>query len=117
MSVSPQHLWSRREFLRAGGAGFPALALSGLLAAEKARADNVPIQARAKSCIFLFMEGGPSAMDTFDRKPLLNRLSGQKLPSTFRPVITSMGEIDAPLLASRRRWMRHGQSGLEISDW
>jgi Protein of unknown function (DUF1501) len=117
MSQSPQHLWSRREFLRAGGAGFPAVALSGLLAAERARADNVPIQARAKSCIFLFMEGGPSAMDLFDPKPLLNRLQGQRLPSSFRAVITANGEVDAPLLPSRRRWTRNGQGGLEVSDW
>ena len=117
MAESPQQVWSRREFLRVGGAGFPALALSGLLAAERARADNVPIQARAKSCIFLFMEGGPSAMDLFDRKPLLNRLQGQRLPSSFRAVITANGEVDAPLLPSRRRWTRNGQSGLEVSDW
>jgi Protein of unknown function (DUF1501) len=117
MTDSPHDRWSRREFLRIGGAGFPAVALSGLLAADRARADNVPIQARAKSCIFLFMEGGPSAMDLFDPKPLLNRLQGQHLPSSFRAVITANGEVDAPLLPSRRRWAKHGQGGIDVSDW
>ena len=117
--------FDRREFLRTGGAGFPALALTYLLATDRAegqapdplapRPGHVP--ARAKRCIFLFMEGGPSAMDLFDPKPLLNRLAGQRLPSSFRPVITSMGESDAPLLGSRRRWSRHGSGGLSISDW
>jgi hypothetical protein len=108
-----------------GGAGFGALALSYLLRAHPlfAQAPN-PLAARpphfaprARSVIFLFMEGGPSHIDLFDPKPALNRLAGQKLPSSFRPVITSMGETDAPLLASRRRWAQHGQSGLWVSDW
>jgi hypothetical protein len=123
--MTPRDSWSRREFLRSGGAGFPALALTYLLAEQQAQAQAPdPLAprlghgpARAKSCIFLFMEGGPSAMDLFDPKPLLDRLAGQKLPSSFRPVITSMGETDAPLLASKRRWARHGGSGLWVSDW
>src|SRR4029434_6677041 len=55
--------------------------------------------------------------ECFGPTPLLTRLAGQKLPSHFRPVITPMGETDAPLLASRRRWARHGSSGLWVSDW
>ena len=54
---------------------------------------------RAKSVIFLFMEGGPSHLDLFDPKPLLNELAGQPLPASFGKVITAMGESDAPLLA------------------
>ena len=38
------------------------------------------------------MEGGPSHIDLFDPKPLLNKLAGQPLPSSFKPVITAMGE-------------------------
>ena len=119
-------LFSRREFLRTGGAGFPALALSYLLGEQTAQGQQPTnplaarpghLPARAKSCIFLFMEGGPSQMDLFDPKPLLTRLAGQRLPSSFRPVITSMGESDSPLLASRRRWARHGECGHWISDW
>ena len=44
------------------------------------------------------MEGGPSHLDTFDRKPLLNELAGQKLPSSFKVPVLAMGESDAPLL-------------------
>ena len=71
----------------------------------------------AKSVIFLFMEGGPSHLDTFDPKPELNRLAGQSLPPSFKPVITPMGEGRAPLMASRRKWKQHGQSGIWVSDW
>jgi hypothetical protein len=108
------------------GAGFGALALSYLLrhdplfagAPRNLVAARQPhFAARAKSVIFLFMEGGPSHLDLFDPKPLINRLAGQPIPSSFRPVITPMGDFHAPLLASRRRWARHGQCGTWVSDW
>jgi hypothetical protein len=67
--------------------------------------------------IFLFMEGGPSHIDTFDPKPLLNQLAGQSLPESFGEVITPMGESRSPLLASKRKWKRHGRSGTWVSDW
>ncbi len=73
--------------------------------------------ATAKSVIFLFMEGGPSHLDLFDPKPELNRLAGQPLPPSFKPVITPMGEGRSPLLASKRKWKQHGQSGIWVSDW
>jgi hypothetical protein len=73
--------------------------------------------ATAKSVIFLFMEGGPSHLDTFDRKPLLNQLAGKPLPEGFREPITAMGEKNSPLLACKRKWARYGESGLEISNW
>ena len=73
--------------------------------------------ATARSVIFLFMEGGPSHLDTFDPKPELNRLAGQSLPASFKPVITPMGEGRSPLLASRRKWKQFGQSGIWVSDW
>jgi len=66
-------IFSRRELLLRGGAGFGALALSGMLARDKAFADAgslAPGQAhfapKAKNVIFLFMEGGPSHIDLFD---------------------------------------------------
>jgi hypothetical protein len=67
--------------------------------------------------IFLFMEGGPSQIDTFDPKPELNQLAGRPLPPSFKPVITPMGEGRAPLLASKRAWKQYGQSGIWVSDW
>jgi hypothetical protein len=63
------------------------------------------------------MEGGPSHLDTFDPKPELTRLHGQKLPASFGTVITPMGTGGNTLLASRRMFRKHGQSGIEVSDW
>ena len=73
--------------------------------------------ARAKSVIWLFLEGGPSHLDLLDPKPLLNELAGQSLPASFEEPITAMGEKGAPLLASPRSWAQHGESGLWASEW
>ncbi|TWU56381.1 hypothetical protein Poly51_22910 [Rubripirellula tenax] len=115
-----QHVSNRRQFLTTAGAGFGALALDAMMAGStlaESSAGRLHHPATAKSVIFLFMEGGPSQMDTFDRKPLLNELAGQGLPASFNAPITAMGEHGAPLLASQRKWTRYGQSGLETSDW
>src|SRR5262249_18415090 len=74
-------------------------------------------EAKARAVIFLFMEGGPSHLDTFDPKPELTRLNGQKLPASFGTVITPMGTGGNNLLASKRAFRKHGHSGLEVSDW
>jgi hypothetical protein len=63
------------------------------------------------------MEGGPSHIDLFDPKPLLNRLAGQSLPETFKKPITAMGEVNSALLKCNREWKQHGQSGTWVSDW
>ncbi|MFO1459455.1 MAG: DUF1501 domain-containing protein [Verrucomicrobiota bacterium] len=121
---SASGLASRREFLLRGGAGFGALALSGLLQGDpltRGSFDAAPpgprFAPRAKRVIFLFMEGGPSHLDLFDPKPRLNELAGQPLPPSFSRPITAMGEVGSPLLASPRTWKRHGDSGLWVSDW
>ena len=110
---------SRREFLARAGGGFGALALAQMLRAAGADAENPRPHRRAtaKNVIFLFMEGGPSHIDLFDPKPELNRLAGQKIPDSFRRVITAMGEFSSPLLGCKREWKRHGQSGIWMSDW
>lgn len=120
---------NRREFLLQAGTGFGAVALSALLNQDPLRAapghENVSNhlpgtthhKPHAKNVIFLFMEGGPSHIDLFDPKPKLNELAGKPLPSSFKPVITAMGESNAPLLASKRKWKQHGEGGLWISDW
>ncbi|MBL9093112.1 MAG: DUF1501 domain-containing protein [Planctomycetaceae bacterium] len=117
---------SRREFLRRAGCGFGSVALAAMLrepilsAAPGGKLPDARLPAkagRAKSVIFCFMEGGPSHLDTFDRKPLLNKLAGQKLPSSFKVPVLAMGESNAPLLASQRTWKQYGKSGLWISDW
>ncbi len=120
---------TRRDFLLRGGAGFGALALTWLLQDNPlfASAPASPLSAmmpkrphfpgKAKSVIFLFMEGGPSHIDLFDPKPKLNELAGQPLPSSFGKVITAMGEMNSPLLGCKRAWKQHGQSGIWVSDW
>jgi hypothetical protein len=118
---------SRRDWLLQAGAGFGALALTDLLAHDAGAGPESTISspkvavtrraAPARSVVFLFMEGGPSHLDTFDPKPELNRLAGRSLPPSFKPVITPMGEARAPLLASRRKWKQYGQSGIWVSDW
>jgi len=108
-------LRSRREFLTRAGAGFGALAFSYLLARDGYATTSTPNPKnpipKAKSVIFLFMEGGPSHLDLLDPKPALERLSGQPMPASFGRVITAMGTSDNTLLPSKRKWKQHGQSG------
>ena len=107
---------NRRDFLRRGGAGLGMLALAAL--EEDARAAAPPVAASAKSVIWLFMDGGPSHVDTFDPKPTLTKLDGKPLPASFPRPVTAMGKTaHTPLLASKRKFRQHGKSGQWVSDW
>jgi hypothetical protein len=81
--VFPQ---SRRDFLMNAGAGFGGVVLSALsgqrlYGTKNPVAGKIPHHlGKAKNVIFLFMEGGPSHLDLFDPKPLLNKLAGQRCP-------------------------------------
>ena len=121
---------SRRDFLTKTGAGFGAVALSSLLAENPlTAAPTAPVvsplaprlahyAAKAKSVIFLFMEGGPSHLDTFDPKESLKKHAGKPLPPSFtKGLITAMGEYNSPIFPDQRQWKQWGQSGLWISDW
>jgi hypothetical protein len=94
----------------------------GLLAADadSARGALAPRRPHhnggAKSVIFLFMSGGPSHLETFDPKPDLQRLHGQKLPDSFGYVKTRRGVDRNKLLATQRTFRRYGQCGMEVSD-
>ena len=115
----------RRRFLATAAHGFGALALGDLLRAESAPdAVGSPFlpkkphfEPKAKSVICLFMEGGPSHVDLCDPKPELTRHDGQPLPASFGKVLTAMGTGGNNLLASKRKFSKCGQSGLEFSDW
>ena len=126
--------YSRRELLTRAGSGLGGLALAHLLArygdsSETNRGESTAQRKvsgvepphhtpTAKSVIWLFMEGGPSHIDLFDPKPLLNELAGEQTPGSFRlPVTSATGSHRMPLVGSRRRWKRHGQSGTWVSDW
>jgi hypothetical protein len=123
---------NRREFLQKSSYGFGSLALAYLLNGNSVFAGTPtlapinplapkapPNPAKAKNVIFLFMEGGPSHVDTFDPKPELNRLEGQLLPPSFMKKNVQLAQINAKeskLMGSKRTFKRYGQSGLEISD-
>lgn len=103
---------SRRRFLQTAGMGFGALA-----AAMGAEPKGTHWPAKAKRIIHLFMQGGPSQVDTFDPKPLLNKLHGQHPPASFGNEDFQNGKfLDSVILGSKRTFQKHGQSGLEISD-
>ena len=109
------NLRNRRQFLTQGGSGLGALAFSSMLAAERStQPHHTP---KAKSVIFLFMEGGPSHIDLFDPKPKINELHGQPMPKSFGKLITAMGTGNNSLMGSPRKWKQHGQSGTWVSDW
>ncbi len=109
--------------------GFGGLALQWMLsrdgargatpaAASRPRAPIVPHHpAKAKGCIFLYMAGGPSQVDLFDPKPLLSRLHGERLPKEFGNIEGQFVRDTDVLMASSRTFRRHGQSGMEVSDW
>ena len=114
---------SRRGFLQRSALGLGWLAALDLFAqsGESGQASlaarPAPLPATAKSVIHLFMQGGPSHMDTFDPKPLLNELDGQRPPDSFGDEDFQNGKfLQRPLLGSKRTFKRHGQSGLEVSD-
>ncbi len=114
---------SRRELLRRTGMGFGALALAPLLgqaslAAAGASGDLNPLAPRpahfptkAKHVIHLFMNGGPSHVDTFDPKPELTRRHGQELPINL-PTERKTGAA----FASPYKFQKYGQSGIEVSE-
>lgn len=115
---------SRREMLRQSALGFGSLALSSLLADSGLGLDGVvannPLApkaphfpAKAKRVIFLFMSGGPSQVDTFDYKPLLQRDDGKPIPFDKPKVqFNNTGN----LLKSPWNFQQYGQSGSWVSD-
>ncbi len=111
---------SRREALKQMGAGFGWLALTSLLAEEAGASGPLALREphfapRAKRVIMLFMFGGPSHIDTFDPKPILNRDSGKPLPFA-KPRIISFPRRGGDLIGSPFEFKRHGQSGAEVSE-
>ena len=114
---------TRRQFLHQAGGGLGGIALNWLDARANSPTSKNPLTAKAphfaakaKRVIFLFMVGGPSQMDLFDPKPTLNKLHGKPLPdSTGKPKsqFTTGGET---ILASTRKFAKHGKSGQWVSD-
>lgn len=125
MASSGSRIFSRREALSKAWNGIGALALSHMLANEAGAAVVNPLEAKAphlprkaKHCIFLFMAGGASQLETFDYKPALQKYAGQRLPKV--PGLS--GEIEGFLSAPHRaiptpyEFKQYGQSGRWISS-
>ena len=105
---------TRREMLQQSALGFGSLALTSLLQAENPLAAKRPhFRPRAKRVIFLFMKGGPSQVDTFEHKPLLQRDHGKPLPFD-KPRVTFAKTGN--LLASPWKFKPYGQCGHMVSE-
>jgi hypothetical protein len=116
---------SRRQLLGRMGNGFAALGMMGLLGESALGAGPVenhtnlnplmsrtpPLKARAKRVIFLFMNGGPSQVDTFDPKPSLQKYAGQPIPLHL-PTERKTGAA----FPSAYSFKKYGQSGIEVSE-
>ncbi len=120
---------TRRQFFGHGGVSIGSLALAAMMAGDRAwaakpKASASPLSpkpthfaARAKRVIFLFMAGGPSQLELFDNKPLLQKLDGQIVPESYtKNKRFAFIKGDAKLLGSRRKFSRHGECGLELSE-
>jgi hypothetical protein len=121
----------RRQFLFQSGLGLGSMALSSLMASESPGADAAPnpfkgildaphFAPKAKRIIYLFMSGGPSQLDLFDYKPLLNEKNGQDLPESVRKGqrLTGMSgnQASLPLAGSIFKFAQQGKSGAWISE-
>src|SRR5437016_10889168 len=112
---------SRRQLLCKCGMGMGALALANLLA-QTGLASPAPINplapkspqfsGKAKRVIHLFMNGGPSQVDTFDPKPMLAKYANQPLPMDYLPTERKTGAA----FASPYKFAKHGKSGIEVSE-
>ncbi len=117
---------SRRQFLNQFGMGLGGIALADLWRADDVEAATDPIRsglhhaAKAKRVIFLFQSGGPSQMDLYDYKPLLNEKHGEQLPDEIRrgQRLTAMSgnQASLPLVGSPFKFSQHGQSGAWLCE-
>jgi len=111
---------SRRDMLSRCACGFGALALGGMASRLAASQQGVVLSggglhhpALAKRVIFLYMDGGPSQIDTFDPKPALQKLDGKPFPMTKeRTQFNDNGNT----MASPFKFAQHGESGIWVSD-
>ena len=124
---------SRRRFLNEFGMGLGGMALADLchataadssttepLGSQQVALDELHHRARAKRVIFLFQSGGPSQMDLYDYKPLLNAKHGEELPDEIRAGqrLTAMSgnQASLPLAGCPFKFSQHGESGAWVSD-
>jgi hypothetical protein len=127
MAEHVRYARNRREFLSDCFCGVGSLAFASMMAKSQAAAatiqnplapkpPHVPERAKAKAVIFVYQSGGPSHLETFDPKPLLNKLHGQKRPAEFGDVKYQNVNSESRLLGSKRKFKQYGKSGLWVSD-
>ena len=119
---------TRREFLTSSASGLGGLALSAHLASELSAEDNSPqirsrpglgslFRGQAKSCIFIYLAGAPSHLELYSPKPTLKKFNGQQLPDSLtKGVRFAFINKNATLMASKRPYQQHGESGMWFSD-
>jgi len=115
---------NRREFLKDCYCGMGSLAFASMMANSQAQAARYNPLApkpphtpgKAKAFIFVYQGGGPSHLETFDPKPLLNELDGQKRPAEFGDVKYQNVNSQSRILGCKRTFKKYGQSGIEVSD-
>jgi hypothetical protein len=129
---NPLRLHTRRHFLQDCALGLGSVALASLLSDRKVFAAPTPLvnplaprpthfPARTKNVIFLFMAGGPSQLELFEHKPKLQELHGQPIPESFVKnkrfaFMDTFAKERPKLLATRRKFGRHGRSGEYVSE-
>jgi hypothetical protein len=106
---------NRRDFLKLTSKGVSGLALSSLLNGNTARAAEITRhhKPKAKSVILLYMSGGVSHVDSFDPKPLLNKLHGKPMPVTLE---RTQFDANGDIMASPWESKPYGESGLEMTN-
>ncbi|MFK8115094.1 MAG: DUF1501 domain-containing protein, partial [Rubripirellula sp.] len=116
---------SRRTLLQESALGFGSLALTSLLLDDGHASDQQTMEQTlahhaptAKSIIFLFMSGAPGQTDTFDPKPALDELDGQRVPESIATTIPNIPRsgVDSKLFASPFTFRQYGQSGIPVSS-
>lgn len=121
MDSCPHHsrLPNRRQWLGQAACGFGAVALNWMLQRDAAAAEGLGLlgsphaSPKVRSVIFLYMDGGPSQVDTFDPKPLLKKYDGKPFPAATEP--TQFNNLGGTL-ASPWKFQKYGQSGIEVSE-
>ena len=129
MNPLPESPLSRRSFLNRFGLGLGGFALADLLSRDQAHADAAVdrgilgtghFPAKARRIIYLFMSGGPSHLDLYDYKPLLNKRHGEQLPDSVRggQRLTGMSgnQSSIPMVGSPFKFAQHGRGGAWFSE-
>jgi hypothetical protein len=107
---------TRRDALLTMGSGFGMTAFAGMLGATTA-AKGPHFPAKAKRVIFLFLNGGPSHVDTFDPKPALDKYDGKPVPESVSPIAAAGHIVQVGnLMKSPFTFKRYGQSGTPVSE-